>query len=383
MHALSLSAYQVRRSPSVVSELLQVKPAIRIKSLYDKIDELSALVSMHASHAERSGASAVPSTTPYLEPFNYIVPYRTHQYLFLGPSPPVALGNVTIAKLQQLGVQIDSSRSTSEYEQLPAAVQIKCDRNSLSPSVVRLLLTYYARCIEPTYPTKLIQCGEGVETDLKQLSDGNRCVILLACATAAVHKSYHLPSWKALATACRDWAGDLAQPLIERRDDFSVFVLIMFIVYELADPQRGLIWEFISTATRICFQLGWHRVDEDPAEVSDDESNDLARGTLSTETRRTLLSVLINIERPLSVLSQRTPLLRASTVTWESSSDFAYNSYWQIIRDYFGTNPKRPDDGRLYPANVRSFKGLHGSMRLINCDGDPLAGVRKLSRVVA
>jgi hypothetical protein len=294
-----MSCYKSSLPCTYYDEVLKENiPRSHIKSLYDKIDELSALVSMHQSHAERSAVNAVSSTTPYLDTFNYIVPYRTQQYLFLGPSPPVVLGNVTIAKLQRLGVQIESSpaSSISEHERLPAAVKVKCDRNSVSPSIVRLLLTYYAKCVEPTYPTRIIQYGEGVETDLKQLNEDNRCAVLLSCAIAAVHKSYNIPSWKALATACRDWAGDLAQPLIERRDDYSVFILIMFIVYELADPERGLIWEFLSTATRICFQLGWHRVDEDPVEVSDDERN-LARGKMNTETRRRLLSVLINIER--------------------------------------------------------------------------------------
>jgi hypothetical protein len=126
--------------------------------------------------------------------------------------------------------------------------------------------------------------------------------VLLACAIAATHKSYYLPGWRALATACREWAGELAQPLIERRDDYTVFILIMFIVYELADPERGLIWDFLSTATRICVQLGWHRVDGDGQdlgeEVSDDDWRKFGRGSkLTTETRRRLFSVLINIER--------------------------------------------------------------------------------------
>lgn len=230
------------------------------------------------------------------------MPYRTHQYLFLGPSPPVVLGNVTITKLQQLGVQIESppGGSTSVHEQPPATV-VKHDRNSISPSTVQSLLAHYARCIEPTYPTGMFKCGDD-QFDLKQLSEDARCAVLLACAVAATHKSYCLPSWKALATACREWAGELAQSLIERRDDYTVFILIMFIVYELADPERGLIWDFLSTATRICIQLGWHRVDDDgqdPVEgVSDDDWRNFGRSSkLTTETRQRLFSVLINIER--------------------------------------------------------------------------------------
>jgi hypothetical protein len=254
--------------------------------------------------AYRSEVSAVlsSSTRPFLDPFNYIVPYRTHQYLFLGPSPAVVLGNVTIAKLQQLGVQIElpPGGSRSEDEQLPATV-VKYDRNSVSPSIVRLLLAHYARCIEPTYPTGIFKCREG-QFDLKQLSEDARCAVLLACATAGTHKSYYLPSWRALATACREWAGELAKPLMERRDDYTVFILIMFILYELAGPERGLLWEFLSTATRICIQLGWHRVNDDGQdpveEVSDDDWRNFGQSSkLTTETRRRLFSVLINIER--------------------------------------------------------------------------------------
>lgn len=247
-------------------------------------------------------SSLSSSTIPCQHPFNYIVPYRTHQYLFLGPSPPVVLGNVSIAKLQQLGVQIEppSAGSSSEHEQLPATV-VKYDTNSVSPSIVRSLLAHYTKCIEPTYPTRIFKCRDD-QFELKQLSEDARCAALLACAIAATHKSYHVPSWGALATACREWADELAQPLIERRDDYTVFILIMFTLYELANPERGLVWDFLSTATRICIQLGWYRVgddSQDPEErVADDDWRNLGRGSrLTRETRRRLFSVLTKVER--------------------------------------------------------------------------------------
>jgi hypothetical protein len=51
-------------------------------------------------------------------------------------------------------------------------------------------------------------------------------------------------------------------------------------------------------------------------------------------------------------------MLRTSAATWESSSDFAYNSYWQIIRDYFGANSKLPDDGECPLSNTTGLSFL-------------------------
>ncbi|KAH8886269.1 hypothetical protein GQ53DRAFT_695047, partial [Thozetella sp. PMI_491] len=315
-------------------------PRSYIKSLCDRIDELQALVFAHPSTGEDN-----PTTLamPDLGLFQCFVPYRTNHYMFLGPSPPVVIGNVAIAKVQHLGVQVESppgALAVPDHELPPAGS--KHERSSISLGTVRFLLAHYARCIEPLYPT-LAHCGQGIETDLKQLGEDKRCGVLLTCAVAAVHKSYHAPAWRAIAKTCREWADDLASPLLEKRDDRTVFILLMLILYELADDERGLTLELLSSATRVCFELGWHRADEDGADNRPSNDGHLQGATdiMAPDDRQRLLSVLISIERPLTILWHRSPMLGGSISSKVANSDIAYNGYRQIIQDYFGKGVKR------------------------------------------
>ena len=75
--------------------------------------------------------------------------------------------------------------------------------------------------------------------------------------------------------------------------------LLLLIIYELADPERGLIWELLSFATRSCLELGWHRMDEQAVHPLPGPTLPATSQTrrLPPEIKKRTLSVLIYIER--------------------------------------------------------------------------------------
>lgn len=223
--------------------------------------------------------------------------------LFLEQSPPVIIGDTTIRKLLDQGVKIESpflvpGNLNPEEEGINILAASRLDRGSVSPSTVRLLLSHYVRCIEPALPAGVTLPDEN-EASLKQMAEADRCCVLLACAIAATHKSYYAPAWKIVATTCREWGGELASQLVTGPNDNTVVILLLLIIYELADPERGLIWELLSFATRSCLELGWHRMDDQAVHglpgPTLPATSQIRR--LPPETKKRTLSVLIYIDR--------------------------------------------------------------------------------------
>lgn len=281
--------------------LQQDVPRSHIKNLYDRIEELKAIVAVHHTHAQNPD-NTTSGPTDAGAPFQFVLRSRNGT-LFLEQSPPVIIGDATVRKLLDQGVKIESpfllpGNLNPEEEGLNVLAASRLDRGSLSPSTVRLLLAHYVRCIEPALPASVILPDES-EASLKQMAEADRCCVLLACAIAATNKSYYSPAWKVVATTCREWGGELAAQFVTGPNDHSIVILLLLIIYELADPERGLIWELLSFATRSCLELGWHRMDEQAV-------HSLPRPTLPAtsqtsrlppETKKRTLSVLIYIER--------------------------------------------------------------------------------------
>lgn len=328
-------------------------PGTYIRTLYDRIDELKALVSAHQSssssgsafshHGTTATATATTTATATdpttnVDAFRCIIPSKTG-YLFLKSSPPVIIGNATIRKLLNHNTTIDSpslvpSHQRQAQEGLPLHAASKFDRGAITPTTVRLLLAHYTRCIEPVYSTGMT-LAHHLDASLKQMDEEDRCRVLLACAIAAIHKSHHAPSWKIVATTCREWAGELAADLVLRRDDQTIAILLLLIIYELADSERGLIRELLAFAARMCLELGWHRADEhsDDAPVM---TLSLDRRQMTLETKRRILHVLIDIERPMSILTHRPSMLSSSIPSDQSDSDSAYDYVQQLTQELFG-----------------------------------------------
>lgn len=281
--------------------LQQDVPRSHIKSLYDRIEELKAIVAVHHAHAQNpDNASSSPTDTG--SAFQFVLRSRNGT-LFLEQSPPVIIGDATVRKLLGQGVKIESpfllpGSHNPEEEGINVLATSRLDRGSLSPSTVRLLLGHYVRCVEPALPAS-VTLPEESEASLKQMAEVDRCCVLLACAIAATHKSYYVPSWKVVATTCREWGGELAAQFVTGPNDHNVVILLLLIIYELADPERGLIWELLSFATRSCLELGWHRMDEQAAHPLSGPTLPATSQTrrLPPETKKRTLSVLIHIER--------------------------------------------------------------------------------------
>ncbi|EFW98445.1 c6 zinc finger domain containing protein [Grosmannia clavigera kw1407] len=248
-------------------------PRSYIKSLRDRVDELAAVLAANerAARAEaderRAAAAAAETAAPTRH--RYELPTRScDETLVLGPTPPVVLGDCAIRALLQLGVSVAPPSVMGGQEDVDSLVSPRSfgfgqpsnhgslgrhplgqpahGLTDLPPSTVRLLLAHYDRAVEPAFPLRLGLAG---------LSD--RCVVLLVCAVAAAHKSYHAASWRSVARACRDGAADLVGPRIARRDGHAVIVLLLLALYELADPDGGRVCDYVDGAIETCLELSW------------------------------------------------------------------------------------------------------------------------------
>lgn len=134
--------------------------------------------------------------------------------------------------------------------------------------------------------------------NLQKLPDLQKFKILMACATAAARESYYVPNWKPLAQLCREWAADLITPIILSADVESLTAILLLLVYELADPSRGSIWELLDLAIRTCLQQGWHRTMANmyPG-LTPVTSVDNVEVSTCTDTEFRLLSILGEIEK--------------------------------------------------------------------------------------
>lgn len=143
----------------------------------------------------------------------------------------------------------------------PAAPSISLtDRSIVTPNIVRYLLNRYRSCFSPHYNLLEQELLGNDGVSFKKLEDVAKVKILLACATAAAYEAYRLPGWLSMAQTCRDWAGELITPILSAGDRDAVTTTIMLLVFELAEPSRGLAWDLLNLATRMCLQLGWlHR----------------------------------------------------------------------------------------------------------------------------
>lgn len=175
----------------------------------------------------------------------------------------------------------------------------------LTPNVVRYLLGRYGSCLGPRYNNNNnllapeLLANDGVS--FRKLPDGDaaKVKIILACATAAAYEAYRLPAWRSLAQICRDWAGELATPILSAGDRDAVALTVMLLIFELAEPSRGLAWDLMNLATRMCLQLGWlHRPRLSETLDTDIIPDDLAQ---TPTDRDTLMATLRDIDRYATV----------------------------------------------------------------------------------
>lgn len=195
-------------------------------------------------------------------------------------------------------VVLGSHASADPQEYLGLPNEYSKDLSKLTPEIVRKLLDVFDRCIRPVcfLPAARPQRYEQ-DLRLNHIPPLERFHVLISCAIAARTLSISEPSWLIIAKLCREWSDDLSVSIVTTQDKDAVIAVLLLSIYEMVDPSRGIIWDLIGLATRICLQLGWHRVEQSTGsrEGESDTSPSSAdlMGILQTLQRSAFLSVFI------------------------------------------------------------------------------------------
>lgn len=203
---------------------------------------------------------------------------------------------VTFGTLLLPGNTVDASDAADE-DAFMLDISHRLDRSLLTPKIIRFLLGRYDSCIRPQYDVLETEFLNHDGAGFKKLPDVQKFKILMACAIAAARESYKGPNWKPLAQVCRDWADELITPIISAPDGDALSATLLLLVYELAEPGRGNVWELLDLARRTCLQLGWHRtlpISNTGAALIEDGS--IAEGSNSNSKQLGLISALQDIE---------------------------------------------------------------------------------------
>lgn len=268
--------------------------------MYDRIDELNSLLSVQNKRDSATNSLNGQISLPDEALFgHHTIPSRNGQSRYLGPSPPALSSFSVVSSLVSLGIGLDPPAMLSGTDSIHDLIDLaKVDRSMVSPNIIRVLLAHYDRCIAPAYPVLSSTFTADAETALKRLQDPAKFKVLIASGIAAAHKAYHEPSWRVIAKICRHWAGELVGTIIELRDADAVEALILLLVYELADPESCIVFELLDFATRICLELGWHRIEKiDESNNSSQEQADDLPDELNDCDKRRLMSVLRSTDR--------------------------------------------------------------------------------------
>lgn len=193
------------------------------------------------------------------------VPPSPSYALIRGPRQDVYLDLSSPSRITRVAFEVLSSNQPvpdipdlTDYSPDISDVSL-VDRSILTPSAVRFLLNRYSRCIKPRYD--ILEAGvlsyDG--SSLKKIHGSQKFQVLVACSIAAAHESYRNPNWRVFAQVCRTWASELTTPILSVGDEDSLVATLLLLIYELADPSRGVAWDLCDLGMRMCFQLGWHR----------------------------------------------------------------------------------------------------------------------------
>lgn len=184
--------------------------------------------------------------------------------------------------------------SSIKQDHIPPPTATHGDKALLTPSAVRFLLSRYQDCIKPHYGVAVPELSNQDGASFKKFPDSPKFKILMACAIAAARESYTVPDWRPLAQVCRIWANELVTHLISKGDKDTLAAILLLLVYELAEPSRGITWELLDLAARTCLQLGWHQAPLAQSEAG--SSGDGASSGAYGPDELRLMSILKEIE---------------------------------------------------------------------------------------
>jgi hypothetical protein len=216
-------------------------------------------------------------------------------------APKLPLAVIVLATIRHLAPSLVShlsSASSSRIVQEPPP-PILSGRDSITPDVVSSLISHYSSHLFSRYPLPLTDgdvAGQGVGAE--DLTREHRPIILMACALAALHKSYQRAEYSTIARICRDRAGELVIDACASNTQDTLVTVVALLLYEVLEPSRGLLWSLFDFATRLCLELGWHTF-EDSGERPSIQSSGMVSlmEPATSQSRAQTLSVLEFIQR--------------------------------------------------------------------------------------
>ncbi|KAL3457165.1 hypothetical protein BJX64DRAFT_280836 [Aspergillus heterothallicus] len=315
-------------------------PRSYIQSLNKRIDNLTSQLALH--EAEIPSFESPIAAPPPFRSLHILAPARPGSDLHLDVSVTARMTRVVFDALPPPQPVLDPRRDLLDDEEFPRPSVPFLNKSQLVPSVVRFLLRRYERCIRPRYDVPVPELIDKDGASLKKLPDLQKFKLLMACGIAAAREAYKSPDWRPFAHTCRNWANELITPVICAGDAEALAAILLLLVYELADPSRGIVWELLDLAARTCLQLGWHQLH--PSSVSGglglqgESVNDIAHCT-PEEVR--LMSVLKDIEGSVQTFFNRPNMLSNLKLPAKTETEHLLELHVRIADQVY-------DTGRMY-----------------------------------
>ncbi|KAL2840504.1 hypothetical protein BJY01DRAFT_236709 [Aspergillus pseudoustus] len=317
-------------------------PRSYIQSLNKRIDNLTSQLALHE-------AEIPPFESPLAAPAPYrglhiLVPARPGTDLHLDVSVTSRITRVVFEALPLSQPALLPGRDLLDDEEFFRPNISPVNKAQLVPSVVRFLLRRYERCIRPRYDVPVPELIDNDGASFKKFPDLQKFKLLMACAISAAREAYKCPDWHPFAHICRSWANELVTPIICAGDADTLAAILLLLVYELADPGRGIVWELLDLAARTCLQLGWHQLP--PSSASDEMALHADSGgdtACCTPEELHLISVLKNIEGSLRVIFNRPTMLSNLRLPSKSEIEHVVQLHIRIADQIYDTD-------RMYEA---------------------------------
>ncbi|GAM40564.1 hypothetical protein TCE0_039f13010 [Talaromyces pinophilus] len=233
-------------------------PRSYIQSLNKRIDHLTSQLALHETEIPTFESPFAASST--VGNLHILAPARPGSDLHLDRSATSRMTRFVFEALSSSQPPLEPERDLFEDGDSPKPSIHFVNKTQLVPSVVRFLLRRYERCIRARYDVPVPELVDNDGANFKKLSDLQQFKLLMACAIAAARESYRCPDWWPFAHICRNWANELVAPILCLGDADTFTAILLLLIYELADPRRGIMWELLDLAARTCLQLGWHQL---------------------------------------------------------------------------------------------------------------------------
>ncbi|KAL4963086.1 GAL4-like domain-containing transcription factor [Aspergillus stella-maris] len=338
-------------------------PRSYIQSLNKRIEDLTSQLAIHQPKPVPFGilppqriSDPLESSLSY-QPLDILVPARPGSDLHLDLSVSSRMTRVffEIVPSSQISPEVDRELSEDDYTVKPTVSS--ADKSQLAPSTVRFLLRRYDRCIRPRYDVRVPELTDNDGAKFKKLPDTQKFKLLMACAIAAAHEAYKSPDWRPVTQVCRNWANELVTPIISAGDGDTLAAILLLLIYELADPCRGIVWELFDLAARTCLQLGWYQVPHGSisGHLITSDNGDVDQTGNSSSDKVQLMSVLKDIEGSLRTIFNRPNMLSNFKLPSTSNMEPLLDLYSQISDQIYGA-------GGVYDSLSCPFAGEVSSL---------------------